>query len=183
MRSYWITGVMLALAGAACAGSSQGEQVRDARMEQAEAQSEARQEAAEHNEAVREDSIEQSADSARDNVAASGGAAASANKELVNVSEDRAQYQSKAQERLDKLGAQIEEANQKVTALGGRAPLSLRSELATTARQYQSLQRDVRGLNDTPPDNWESTTGQIDDRMSTLDDRVAKLKDEIDDVS
>lgn len=175
MRSHWMTGVVLALAGAACA-SSQGEKVRDARMEQAEHNADAREKAVEHNESAREDAIERNADQARDN-------ASKPQKELIGVSEDRAKYQSEAQAHLEKLGVRIDEAQQKLNALGARAPLALKSELATTTQQYKTLQRDVNDLSATPPDNWEATTHKVDAGLSSLDKRVSDLADDIKDVS
>lgn len=181
MRTHSLIGFVVVLAAGACA-SSQGEQVRDARMEQAEAQADLREEAAENTAATREDSVAQQADNARANVEATGSPSEGADKELIDVSEKRAEYQTQAKARLQKIAIRIDEAQQKLSALGNRAPTALKGELTTTTQQYKSLERDVMGLDRTLPDNWESTTSSLDQRFSTLDERVSDLAENIENV-
>jgi chromosome segregation ATPase len=182
MRKSWLIGAVLALATGACAGS-QGEQVRDARMEQAEAQADSREQAVNTTEDTREEAIEQRADATKQRLDDTNPPAADAQKELVDVNEERATYQSQAKAKLDKLGVRLDEATQKISVLGSKAPTALKGELATTTRQYRSLERDVISLDQTPPSSWESTTEAIDERISTLDSRVSELSDGIEEQS
>lgn len=176
---FW--SVSLLAAGAGCAGS-QAEQVRDARSEQADAQADAREESAERRGDAREDSIDRTANANEDTIAAADGPAEGANKDLAEVSKDRSVYQSEAQTRVDKLGARLDAATQKLNVLGGRAPTPLKTELATTWQQYKMLKEDVQGLNTTAPTEWEARTSKIDDRIALLDDRIKELTDSIEGV-
>ncbi|HKP59027.1 MAG TPA: hypothetical protein VJV78_20035 [Polyangiales bacterium] len=181
MHRYSVIGVALALAGAGCA-STQTERVRDARMEQVSENADAREKATDANATAREDSIKQQHEAAHDNIAAANPPAEGASQELVKVSEERATYQTEAKARLDKLGIRIDAASQKLSVLGTRAPTALRDELKTTSTEYQSLERDVNSLNQTPTTSWEATTARIDQRLKSLDARVTNLSDHIEDV-
>ena len=181
MRIYSTLGIVLALGAGACAGS-QGEQVRDARMERAEARAEAREEATESNQDTREDLIAQHSDDTRENIDAANRPGEDAQQELIDTAEERATYQSEAKSSLDKIAIRIDEAQQKLQVLGKRAPTAIRGELATTANQYKMLEQDVMELDDTPPAGWETTTERLDARLARLTDRVAELNDSIEDV-
>jgi hypothetical protein len=91
-------------------------------------------------------------------------------------------YQSEAKTKLDKLGARLTSAREKIAVLGGRAPIALKGELATAAQQYKMLENDVQTLDKTPASSWESTTEQVEKRMASLEDRVDDLTDRIQDV-
>lgn len=179
MQAYSKIVIAFALVTSACA-SSQGEQVRDARMEQAEVRADAREKATEDKQDTRDDAVAQTADDARDRNDATNVPDEDAREQIIDVGEERAAYQSQAKARLDKLGVRIDEAQQKLSALGSQASTSLKGELATTTIQHKALKEDLMELDETPPTRWEATTDQLDDRMAQLDDRVSDLADEID---
>jgi hypothetical protein len=181
MRTHSIVGAVLLLASGACAGS-QAEQVRDARMEQAEARAQSDTEQAEKNATARENAIEQRHESVANNIEATNPPGKGAEEHMVQVSEERMKYQSDAKTKLDKLGARLNEAREKLTVLGGRAPTALKGEFATASDEYNLLQEDVKELDRTPASSWEATTEQLDKRIATLDDRVEDLEDRIEDV-
>jgi len=181
MRAKSIVGAVLIIAGSACA-SSQAEQVRDARDEQADARQKSETQIAEENGDARDKAIEQRHDAASDNISAANPPGESGQKELVQVSEDRLKFQSETKTELDKVGAKLDAAREKLTILGSRAPTSLREELATTSQQYKSLQDEVKTLDRTPTTSWESRTDQVKKGLSQLKDRVESLTDKIEDV-
>jgi hypothetical protein len=181
MRTHTIIGALLIIAGSACA-SSQGERVRDARMEQAEAREASDSKVADNAGEARDEAIEQRHDNVSENLAATNPPAEGAAQDMVKVSEERMQYQSDAKTKLDKLGARLNAAREKLTVLGGRAPTALKDELGTASQQYKMLSDDVRSLDKTPASSWEATTGQVEKRMSSLGERVDDLTDKIEDV-
>jgi hypothetical protein len=181
MRTHSIVGALLILTGGACAGS-QAEQVRDARMEQADARAEADAKTADENGTARENAIEQRHENVSENLQATNPPGESGAQDMVQVSEERMQYQSDAKTKLDKLGARLIAAREKIGVLGGRAPTELKGELATASQQYKMLENDVKTLDKTPASSWESTTEQVDKRMASLEDRVDDLTDRIEDV-
>jgi chromosome segregation ATPase len=181
MRTHSIVGTLLILAGGACAGS-QADKVRDARMEQADARAEAETKTAENNGDARENAIEQRHENVSENIQATNPPGERAAQDMVQVSKERMQYQSEAKTKLDKLGARLSAAREKVAVLGGRAPTALKGELATAAQQYKMLENDVQTLDKTPASSWESTTEQVEKRMASLEDRVDDLTDRIEDV-
>jgi hypothetical protein len=181
MRTHSIVGAILLLASGACAGS-QAEQVRDARMEQAEARAQSEVKQADENAEARDRAIEQRHDAVTQNMEATNPPSESAAEDMVQVSKDRMQYQSDAKTKLDKLGARLNEAREKLTVLGGRAPTGLKTEFTTATNEYNMLQKDVKNLDKTPASSWEATTEQLEKRMASLDDRVEDLTDRIEDV-
>ncbi len=166
---------------AACAGS-QADKVKDARMEQTEANADANEVAAGERGEMREQSIDQAADRTEDRIDAANAPGEGATQELAEVSKDRATYQSEAETKVDKLGARLDAAAQKLNVLGSRAPTSLRTELTTTKQEFNMLKQDVQTLDKTPTTTWEATTSKIDDRISMLDDRINDLTGKIEDV-
>jgi hypothetical protein len=162
-------------------GASQGEQVRDARMERAEERAEAQDDAADRRAERREEAADQRFDATEERVEASDQPGAEQTKELVEISKERKDYQLDAQARLDKLSTRINTAQQKIQVLGAQAPLKLRTELQTAGKQYDSLKEDVEELDETPPELWESATKQLEERESGLEERVSQLEDSIDD--
>lgn len=181
MRTQTGLRVMLPLLAIGCA-SSQGEQVRDARMEQTEAQAEATSDAIDTQSSARTDAIEQRSDAREASVEQANQPGENATQTLVGVDKDRAVYQSEAQAKLDKLAIRINAAQQKIAVLGGKAPVGLKDRLQTAAQEHNMLKRDITNLNQTPPSDWESATERIEQRMATLDERVSQLSESIEDV-
>jgi hypothetical protein len=172
---------VLALASGACA-SSQGEQVKDARMEQADALADRRAEAVDEQASARNNDIEKRHDVAAEQIAESNTPGKSATQDLADVSEERTLYQSKAKAKLDKLAVRINAAHEKLVALGPKAPTGLQTDLQTAVEEHKLLERDVANLRTAPASSWEATTDKLEHRMSSLDDRVSKLTDKIQDV-
>jgi len=181
MRTQSVLKMMLPLLAIGCA-SSQGEQVRDARMEQTEAQAQASSDAIDQQSDARTNAIEQHSDAREETVAQANKPGENATETLVGVEKDRAVYQSEAQAKLDKLAIRINAAQQKIAVLGGKAPVGLKDRLQTAAQEHNMLKRDITNLNQTPASDWESTTERIEQRMATLDDRVNQLSESIEDV-
>lgn len=171
---------LVAIAGG-CGGSSQGDEVRDARMERVEERAEVREEAVDQREDARDEAVEQRYDAKEERVEASNQPGEDANEDLVGISKQRAEYKAEAQTRLDKLATRLNTAQQKIKVLGTRASLPMKTELKTAAKQYDTMKQDVELLDQTPPDKWESTTKQLEERESGLEERVTKLEDKIDD--
>lgn len=182
MRTHLLVSIVSILTGASACASSQAEQVKDARMEQTEARAQADENAIEQRSASREDAVERAYDSQEQNIAAANQPGENASQQLVEVSKDRAIYQSEAETRLDKLGVRIDAATEKLTVLGSRAPTSLKTELKTATQEYNMLKQDVSKLDKTPTTDWEPMTTKLEDRMTALDSRVDDLTESIEDV-
>ncbi len=181
MQKHLILTCVSVLLGAGCAGS-QAETVRDARMEQAEARADQNVTTVEKESSAQQDAIAGAYDAQNQAVADANAPDENATQELVEVSKDRAMYQSEAQTRLEKMGVRINEAQSKVSVLGSRAPTSLKTELKTAEQEYKLLKQDVMKLDKTPTTDWESMTSKIESRMSSLDERVEDITDAIEDV-
>jgi hypothetical protein len=162
--------------------SSQADQVRDARMEAASERADASEHAVDQQEAARKTNIEHQANARENDVERAQIVDEKPSKELVGVSEDRALYQSKTTAKLDKLGVRINEAQQKISVLGTRAPTTLKDQLKTSAKEHDLLKQQVQGLQKVPPTEWEHVTQSIDSQLSGLDSRVTSLADSIDDA-
>jgi chromosome segregation ATPase len=179
MTKHSILSAVLILA--ACAGSHD-EQVRDARMEQADARAAAQKRVADENAEARKRAIEQRYNAVSANLEATNPSAKEAKQEHADVSKERLEYQSDAKKKLDELGADLNEAHAKIEALGSEAPISIKSDFVKTTEQYKTLADEVKSLDKTPPSIWKATTEQVDERMSRLEDRIDDLMDDIEDV-
>lgn len=176
------TGLLVLIASAgACGGSSQGEQVRDARKEQVDERADAQENSVERDADARDQAIDKRADKREDAIDAANRPGEDASEDLVGVAKERADYQSSARERLDKFGVRINAADQKIQIMGTHAPSKLKGELQTASKQYEQMKEEVTTLDRTPPDRWETTTKQLEERESGLDERLDKLEDKLDD--
>lgn len=183
MKKQSILGAVLILTGSAsaCAGSH-SDQVQDARMKEADELAASDKQVADENAKSRDRAIEQRYNAVSANLEATNPPDKSAAQEHANVSKERLEYQSDAKTKLDKLGAELNEAHAKIEILGGKAPSSIKSEFVTTTEQYKSLEDEVKSLDKTPPSEWKATTNQVDKRMSNLEDRIDDLIGKIEDV-
>jgi hypothetical protein len=150
-------------------------------MERVDERADAQENAVERREDARDDAVEQRYDNKEQRVEASDRPGEDGSEKLVEVSKERAQYKSEAQARVEKLGTRLNTAQKKIEILGAQAPLTLRSELQTAAKQYEEIKEDVSELDQTPPSNWEHATQKLEQREEGLDERVTKLEDSIDD--
>ena len=173
--------VSAVMASAACAGS-QGDQVKNARMEQVEANADATVNGVEHNSEAREKTLNREYDARQQNIAAANRPDEAASKDLNALSKDRAKYESQTETRVQTLGVRINEAAKKIDVLGAKAPTRLRTELNTAATEHHLLKADVDKLNNPGTADWEALKSEIDDKLSKLDSRVKDLNDAIGDV-
>lgn len=164
-----------------CAGPSQGEAVRDARIERVEGQTAAKEDADERRADSRNDAVDQHYDHEEQRVEASNRPGEDGSEKLVEVSAERTKYQAEARGRMDAMATRINAVQQKIQVLGNHAPLSLKTELQTASKQYDAIKMDVQRLDKTPPDKWEGTTQRLEDQEQGLDARLTKLEDSIDD--
>lgn len=180
-KHLMILTVSTLMAAGACA-ESQAEQVKDARMEQAEARAKVNEDNVDQASKAREKSLDRAYDSRDESIGRANQPDENAKQELNEVSKDRAMYQSQAQTRVDKLGVRINEAAQKIQVLGARAPTGLRTELQTATTEHNLLKHDIDSLSNTRTTDWEALKSDIDHRLSALDDRLKSLNDKIEDV-
>jgi hypothetical protein len=169
------------MASAACA-ESQAEQVRDARMEQANARADATEKNVEQSAEAREKSLKLEYDARQEAIAREKQPAAGATQDLNDIAKVRALYRTQAATRVDKLGVRIHEAAQKIDVLGSKAPTTLRTELSTATTEHDTLKQDIDKLDNSRTTDWESLKSQIDQRLSSLDARVSDLNDSIEKV-
>lgn len=181
MHKHLMILTVSALLASACA-ESQAEQVKDARMEQAEARAKVNAENVDDAAKAREKSIDRAYDARDESIGRANQPDENAKQDLNDISKDRAMYQSQAQTRVDKLGVRINEAAQKIEVLGSKAPTSLRTELQTATTEHNLLKHDIDALNNTRTTDWESLKSEIDNRLSALDKRLKSLNDKIEDV-
>lgn len=174
------TYVVFALLGA-CAGS-QAEEVQDARMKRVEETSDARAQAVENQADQQRKNVDQSYDAQRKALEHSDVAGSEQSAKLTDLAKDRADYQSETQTKLDKIAVRIQEAQQKVNVLAGRAPTQLRTDVQTAAEQHRTLQQDLSNLQNVQPQSWGPSKDRLEERISQLQDRVSKIDNEIDDV-
>lgn len=172
--------LMFALLGA-CAGN-QAEQVQDARMKQVEETSDARANAVENQGDQEKKAVDKSYDAERKAEEHSDVAGSEQSAKLTGLAKDRADYQTETQTKLDKIAVRIQEVQQKVNVLGGRAPTQLRTDVQTAATEHRTLQQELSNLERVQPQSWEPSKDRLEQRISQLQDRVSKIDDEIDDV-
>jgi hypothetical protein len=185
MRTHFVLSVVLATAGAACAGS-QAEQVRDARNEQIDQTTVDRTRAIEDREQANvrgidkekeltNDQIDQVADKHSDEDVDTA-------KKVVDATSDRATYQTKATARVQTIGVRLDAAQTKLKELGSNAPKNNVSEIQTLRREHSVLVRDLNALPEVPAATWESEHEQLDKRISELNRRVKLLTESIEDA-
>ena len=181
MRIHTTLCALLIVSGAACA-SSQAEQVKDARMEQTDARTTRATRAIENREAARDEAIDKKTDIARANIEEAGGTDESASKQMLDVTKDRASYQSKAQARLETIGVRIHAAREKLAAVGPKASIQLQDELKAIEKEHKLLKQDYLNLPESSAANWESAKNKLDDRLTALNERLKDLTDKIENV-
>jgi hypothetical protein len=184
MRNHSWMCLLLCVSGAACGASSQAEQVRDARMEQIDAQTVARTRVVEDRQEKREDAIEKNYDSAKANVDDSPRSSKDkdAAKDMLEVSEDRALFQSKAVGRMETIRVRIDAARKKLAVVPAAQQEPMRNELKAIDTEYQRMQQEVQAFPNAPAENWEKNMEGVDSRITHLNTRVKSLTDSIEDM-
>jgi hypothetical protein len=185
MRIHFVLSFVVASAGAACA-SSQAEQVKDARVERIDDNTVARTRAVENREAARVKGVDREKDNSDrqldDARATHSKQEVDDAKEAVADSSDRATYQTKATARIQTIGVRIDAAQQKLQALGGKAPSNDVSELESLRREHSKLSHDLSALPEVPASNWDKEHEALDKRISELNRRVKLLTKSIEDA-
>jgi len=181
MRTQPIVSLLLCLSGAACA-SSQADQVRDARMEQIDEQTVARTRVIEDRQEAREEAIERNYDSAKTNVDREKRPDKDKALDMLDVSEDRALYQSKAVGRMETIRVRIDAARSKLSTVPAAQQEPLQRDLAALETEYQQREQEVQSFPMTPATNWEDNMEALDERITNLNTHVKALTDAIEDV-
>lgn len=185
MRIHSTMCLLLCMSGAACGASSQAEQVRDARMEQIDAQTVARTRVIEDRQEAREDAIEKNHDSAKVNVDDSrrNDKDKDAAKDVLDVSEQRALFQSKSVGRMETIRVRMDAARKKLAVVPAAQQESMKNELSAIDTEYQRMEQEVQAFPNAPAENWEKNMEGIDARITHLNTRVKSLTDSIEDMS
>jgi predicted nucleic acid-binding Zn-ribbon protein len=157
--------------------------VQDARIAQADDTAHARERAVEQTAEKRGDEIDERYSSLRQAADDNGEPDADDAKKMLDMSQERAEYQSDAQEKLDKLGVRIDAAQQKLTVLGDSAPQSLQQGLHTAQQEHETLEQELASLRSVRSPGWDANKDQLEKRISDLQDRVGKLNDDIVDAA
>jgi hypothetical protein len=174
MRIHGMMCLLLSVSGIACA-SSQADQVRDARMEQIDSQTVARTRVIEERQDAREDAIEQNYDSAKTNVDNSKRGDKDAAHGLLDSSEERALFQSKAVGRVETIRVRIDAARKKLEMAEPARKELLSRELDAVEREYQHMQQEVQAFPNAPEANWEASMEAIDSQLTHLNTRVKSV--------
>jgi len=176
----WI--LSLPLIAGACAGSH-AEQVRDARMERVDEQTKVQNEMVEERGDQRKKALDQQYQAREDGVNAQNAPGSEESAKLLELSKERSDYQAEKRTQLDKIAVRINAAQQKISVLGDRAPTKLRTALQSSLTEHHSLQQELSGLSQVRSTGWENEKKRLDERVSSLEDRVGQLSDDIDDTS
>jgi len=187
MRNHLLLSIILATAGAACASSgSHAEKARDAHNERIDENTAARTRTIERREEANVEGIEeervltnQQIDAHKDSHAAQDIEDA---KRVMDVSAERATYQTKANARVQTIAVRIDAAQQKLRALGSAAPRNNISEVEALREQHSGIKRDLNALPEIPAASWEAEHEALDQRISELNRRVKLLTDAIEDA-
>jgi preprotein translocase subunit SecD len=178
MRIHFVLSLVVATAGAACA-SSQAEQVKDAHNERIDDNTVARTRTIEDQEAARVEGIDREKESTERQLDDASETHSKQDvddaKKVVEDSSDRATYQTKATARIQTIGVRIDAAQQKLKALGAKAPANQSSELESLRREHALLSRDLKALPEIPASNWDKEHEALDKRISELNRRVKLL--------
>jgi len=177
MRTYsWVCAVLV-LTGAACGASTQAQRVREARIEHIDQQTVAKTRVIEDRQQARADTISRNHDLAKANLPK--GQDNTATEQNLELSEDRALYESKARGRIDTIGVHLEAARKKMGAENGRAPADMRAKLEALEAVKDRMDQEVRDLPSTPDAQWPYVKQGVDDRLSSLNERVKDLTQQI----
>jgi ABC-type phosphate transport system auxiliary subunit len=174
----WYVAIILFGGAGACASGTHAEQVRDGRVSQVDDASDVRERAIEAQAKLRSDGIKQHyAELKRAADTSEPGAQESAKQ--LEKSQDYAQFQSDAKERLDKVAVRLDAAQQKITSLGGREPALVKDGLNAARRDHKALEQELAKLDSQRSSDWEAYQNRLDGRISGLTSRVETLHDQI----
>jgi hypothetical protein len=186
MRNLLVLSIILATTGAACAGSSQNEQVRDARNERIDQNTVDRTRAIEQREESNVAGIEKERVLTNEQIDAHRDTHAEQDikdaKKVMDVSAERATYQTKANARVETIAVRLDAVQQKLRALGTAAPKNNLSEVESLRNEHTVIKRDLNALPETPAATWQAEHEALDQRISELNRRVKLLTDAIEDA-
>jgi hypothetical protein len=186
MSNHLLLSIILATATAACASNPQGEKVRDAHNERIDQNTVERTRAIEQREEANVEGIEKERVLTNKQIDAHKDTHAEEDikdaKRVMDVSAERATYQTKANARVETIGVRLEAIQQKLRALGTAAPKNNVSEIETLRKEHSVLKRDLNALPEVPAATWEAEHEALDQRISELNRRVKLLTDTIEDA-
>lgn len=186
MRKHLVLSIVLAMAGAACASNSQSEKVRDAHNERIDQNTVDRTRAIEQREESNVEGIEKERVLTNEQIDAHKDTHAQEDikdaKRVMDVSAERATYQTKANARVETISVRLDAAQQKLRALGTAAPKNNVSEVETLRKEHTVIKRDLNALPEVPAATWEAEHEALDQRISELNRRVKLLTDAIEDA-
>jgi len=168
----------------ACASGSHSDQVRDARLAEIDEAADTRETAVEEHADQRNEAIEQRYDAlhaSQDNREPD----AQQSAKLLDKSQERAEYQSASQEKLEKIAVRLDAAQRKLTMFGGVAPTELTERVGEARREYAAAQQDLASMRaarvSTSRAEWKGEKMRFNMTLSDLDERVEKLNEQIED--
>jgi len=179
-NQLWTIAIILSGSAAACAHGTRAAQTRDTQLSQTKEAADAQENVVDATADQRHQQLEHRYEKLEQGSQNSPDARASS--EELGRSEERAQYQSHAQEELDKLNVRIQSAQQQLRVLGDRASARLGENLHIAREQHNSLAKDISSLKSKHSADWDSDKQQLDSRLSELDNRIDNLQDQIDDA-
>lgn len=186
MRNHLVLSILLTTALAACASNSQAEKARDARNEKIDENTVERTRAIEEREQANVEGIEKERVITNNQIDAYKDTHAEQDikdaKHVMDVSAERATYQTKASARVETIAVRLDAAQQKLRALGTKAPKNNLSEIEQLRKEHSVIKRDLEALPEVPAANWEAEHEALDQRISELNRRVKLLTDAIEDA-
>jgi hypothetical protein len=100
----------------------------------------------------------------------------------AKLTEARTVYRAKANARLDKADARINELKALVSKAGAKATTSSRDSLTTVDTQDAMVRRSLEQLPTVSNDDWQRAKDGIDSQLGTLEGLVKKAGDEVDHI-
>ena len=85
---------------------------------------------------------------------------------------DRTEYDVKADARLKKVDARIDEAQKKLRLAGARAPGTLRDKVTRATTQREAVGRQLDALRSAPDAQWKDGKDALDKRLDELEKTV-----------
>jgi hypothetical protein len=174
--------MLLALPIAACA-SDPNKKAKEANVAEAETMREQREKGIEQQADQQVRRIEQQADQQKDQAGALPQSAEQRAKAQADIMAERQTFAARAQERLRKADARIEEARRKLQVAGGRAPLAAHEKLSMAERERSGVATDLGHVTMVSNERWSDETKRIESRLDALESIVDDVSSQADRVS
>jgi len=86
-----------------------------------------------------------------------------------NMKAERDSYTAKAQERLDRVKARLQEAKRKIAIAGNKAPLTVKTEVDAAMSAHATVANNLRDMQTVTDDNWKTASKATNDRIEELE--------------